>query len=677
MHHIAEMGHRFPEVQWLVSNPRGGDTQEHSGAATAAPPCRPEVFGGKHRRGCLVDFTHRVGRAPAAARRSRRGPTGRTPGPPDRRAPTGIRLSRTGAVGGERHSVKNLRVLLVDNYDSYTWNLYQLIWEVAGVPPVVVRNDEATAAELLARDFTHVVISPGPGSAARAADFGLCAELLDRVEVPCLGVCLGHQGLALAFGGEVAHAPEVVHGQTSPIRHLGEGLFAGLPQDFRAVRYHSLAVAEPLPPDLVATAWSDTGVVMGLAHRERPLFGVQFHPESVDTEYGAELIANFLGVSPPAPVLRWTEWDADLSAEDVFVRAFADLPYSFWLDSSRSAYGMGRYSYLGTCEGLRVLRAYAAANVVEEESAHGVRRIPGTVFDALRADLERTPVPVGASPVPFAGGYVGYLGYGVKGSVGIGRPGSGERPDAELFRVDRFVAFDHETGRRYLVTVGLSEDGHEAWCADLRLLVETAPTPAERPAASPATLVPDVDRDTYGRHYDTVQRWMREGESYEACYTYQITGTTDADPLETYRRLRVANPAPYAAYLRFGERSVLSSSPERFVTVSDDGWVETKPIKGTAPRHPDPDVDAAVRDALAGDRKIRSENLMITDLLRNDLGQVCEAGTVHVPKLMAVESYATVHQVVTTVRGRLRADRDAVDCVRALFPGGSMTGAPK
>ena len=572
--------------------------------------------------------------------------------------------------------MKNLRVLLVDNYDSYTWNLFQLIWQVAGVPPVVVRNDEATAGEVLARDFTHVVISPGPGSAARAADFGLCRELLDQVEVPCLGVCLGHQGLALAFGGVVGYAPEVVHGRTSAITHDGEGLFAGLPQGFRAVRYHSLAVTGPLPPDLVATAWSDTGVIMGLVHRERPLFGVQFHPESVDTEYGAELIANFLGVAPPTPVLRFSEWDVELSTEDVFLRAFADLPHSFWLDSSRTAYGMGRYSYLGAGDGA-VLRAYAAANVVEEQTSHGCHRAPGTVFDALRTLLARTPVPVGASPVPFAGGYVGYLGYGVKGSVGVGRPGSGERPDAELFRVDRFVAFDHETGRRYLVTVGLSETEHEAWCADLRFLVATAPPPPDWSAARPATLVPEVDRETYGRHFDTVQEWLHEGESYEACYTYRITGTTDADPLETYRRLRVANPAPYAAYLRFGDRSVLSSSPERFVTVSDDGRVETKPIKGTAPRHPDPDLDAAARDALAGDRKVRSENLMITDLLRNDLGQVCEAGTVHVPKLMAVESYATVHQVVTTVRGRLRADRDAVDCVEALFPGGSMTGAPK
>ncbi|MGW3204230.1 aminodeoxychorismate synthase component I [Streptomyces sp. NPDC001135] len=572
--------------------------------------------------------------------------------------------------------VKDLRVLLVDNYDSYTWNLFQLIWKVAGEPPVVVRNDEATADDLLARDFTHVVISPGPGTPAREADFGLCRDLLRRATVPVLGVCLGHQGLAVAFSGEVRHAPEVVHGRADAITHTGTGLFTGIPQGFKAVRYHSLAVTEPLPDHLVVTARSEDGVVMGLQHRERPLHGVQFHPESVESEYGEELIANFLGVEPG---LRWSDFDTELDAESLFLRAFADDPYSFWLDSSRSAYGMGRYSYLGSCSGpdLEVIRAYAAAGVVERETGEAVHSVAGTVFDQLRAALAATPVPPGASPVPFAGGYVGYLGYGIKGSTGIGRPGSGDRPDAELLRVDRFVAYDHETGRRLLVTVGLTAEQHAAWCEEVRARARRTPLPRPRRETAPAVLEPGVDRATYLRHFETVQGWLRDGDSYEACYTYQISGTSEADPLQTYLRLRAANPAPYAAYLRLGERTLLSSSPERFVTVDGDGAVETKPIKGTAPRYDDPADDERARRALERDPKIRSENLMIADLLRNDLGQVCEPGTVHVPKLMAAESYATVHQLVTTVRGRLRPDRTAVDCVQALFPGGSMTGAPK
>lgn len=291
--------------------------------------------------------------------------------------------------------VKDLRILLVDNYDSCAWNLFQLIWKVAGVPPVVVRNDEATVDDLLARDFTHVVISPGPGTPAREADFGLCGDLLLRTTVPCLGVCLGHQGLAVAFGGEVGHAPDVVHGRTSAIAHTGSGVFAGLPQGFQAVRCNSLTATEPLPDDLVVTARAEDGVVMGLEHRERPLYGVQFHPESVESEYGEELIANFLGIPP---TLRWSDLDTGLEAQELFLRAFADSPYSFWLDSSRAAYGMGRYSYLGSCAGpgLEVIRAYAATNVVEHETGDTIRPVPGTVFDELRAGLAATPVRPGA-----------------------------------------------------------------------------------------------------------------------------------------------------------------------------------------------------------------------------------------------------------------------------------------
>ncbi|KAB2956083.1 MAG: aminodeoxychorismate/anthranilate synthase component II [Thermoanaerobaculia bacterium] len=184
-------------------------------------------------------------------------------------------------------------ILVVDNYDSFTWNLVQLL-AMAGAEPEVVRNDAASVDELLARRPAGILISPGPG---RPEEAGVCPPLLARrPALPVLGVCLGHQALAVSCGGAVVRAPAPRHGKTSMVSHRGEGLFAGVPSPFEATRYHSLHVEEgSLPSELEAVAWSaDDGLLMGLRHRELPWWGVQFHPESVLTAAGPRLIGNFL-----------------------------------------------------------------------------------------------------------------------------------------------------------------------------------------------------------------------------------------------------------------------------------------------------------------------------------------------------------------------------------------------
>jgi para-aminobenzoate synthetase len=184
-------------------------------------------------------------------------------------------------------------------------------------------------------------------------------------------------------------------------------------------------------------------------------------------------------------------------------------------------------------------------------------------------------------------------------------------------------------------------------------------------------------REHYMANVEACKRLLEAGESYEICLTNKIGLAPQPDPFALYRILRRVNPAPYSAYLRLREGAVLSSSPERFLRVRRDRSIETKPIKGTARRHAEPQADAAARDGLLESAKDRAEHLMIVDLLRNDLGRVSQIGSVYVAKLMDVESYETVHQLVSTIRGLLREDVDVVDCIRAAFPGGSMTGAPK
>lgn len=181
----------------------------------------------------------------------------------------------------------------------------------------------------------------------------------------------------------------------------------------------------------------------------------------------------------------------------------------------------------------------------------------------------------------------------------------------------------------------------------------------------------------YAAAFERVQEELRAGNSYEVNLTYRERAESARHPVEVYARMREANPAPYAGVLRHGDTWLLSASPERFATVDRHRRLEARPIKGTTPRGGTPAQDAALREQLATDPRFRAENLMITDLLRNDLAMVCEPGTVAVPRLMEVESYASVHQLVTTVAGTLRPEFETVAALRALFPAGSMTGAPK
>ncbi len=184
-------------------------------------------------------------------------------------------------------------ILLIDNYDSFTWNLVQLLGEL-GEACTVVRNDEISVAEVMAAPPQAIVLSPGPCTPNEA---GICLDLIAAAAgtVPMLGVCLGHQAIGQAFGGQVVRAPVPMHGKLSSMRHGGDGLFAGLPDGFTATRYHSLIVAaDSLPPVLEATAWSEDGLIMGLRHRELPVWGVQFHPESIASQHGHAIVGNFL-----------------------------------------------------------------------------------------------------------------------------------------------------------------------------------------------------------------------------------------------------------------------------------------------------------------------------------------------------------------------------------------------
>ncbi|OHF36205.1 chorismate-binding protein [Corynebacterium sp. HMSC074A01] len=535
-------------------------------------------------------------------------------------------------------------ILLLDNRDSYTFNLAHLVAEATGISPLVVACDDPAADTLPARiragEFSHILISPGPGTPAREEDFGTSRRVIEAAAdagIPLLGVCLGHQGLAMLAGAAVTRAPEPRHGFVSTITHSGEGIFAGIPQDFEVVRYHSLHVDEEVE-GITVHARSEDGVIQALKVDGLDHWGVQFHPESVLTQHGAALIRNFIG----GWRLIHREVPGVLDCQRVFNAIKRESNDAFFLDSADAR---GKYSILGDTAGelSRTFR-YAFGDTPD-------------ILTTLEAELA-TPI-VDAPDLPFTGGLIGYLGYEcAQLTLPITLQHRSEYPDAYFVRPQSFIVYDHAAEVAHLCA--LAGDGADVLLDRLEKALAGADGGQGASISEGVWANPD-----YLGSIREAQDQLRAGESYEVCLTDTYTAEAHGD---IYRELREHNPAPYAAHLFFDGVEVASASPERFLTVRGRD-VEAKPIKGTIAADEDP--------ALLSDAKTRAENLMIVDLLRNDLSRVCEPGTVRVPRLMQVESYATVHQLVSTITGRLREGRTAVDAVRAAFPPGSMTGAPK
>ncbi|MFF4342000.1 aminodeoxychorismate synthase component I [Kitasatospora sp. NPDC001540] len=616
-----------------------------------------------------------------------------------------------------------MRTLLIDNYDSFTYNLFHYLAEVNGrEPEVIVNNDPRWQARHLA-EFDNVVLSPGPGDPTRPADFGICRDVLADGGLPTLGVCLGHQGLAALYGARVGRAPEPFHGRTSPVRHRGTDLFEGLPSPFTVVRYHSLA-ADRLPAELEATAWTPDGVLMGLRHRTRPQWGVQFHPESIGGEHGHALLANFRRLTerhgterhgrrpaaarPAAPAapprtapaperrrLRVLTRTLPLrgDGEAAYARLFRHGDHPHWLDSTRPDSADGRYSIMGDASGPlgRVVRADAWAGTLEVRTTTGTRTVRSGLLDWLENDLAALDVQLPELPFDFALGWVGYLGYELKAECGGSLRHRSEDPDAVLAFTTRALVLDHATGTAHLLSLaedGAEDGGPEAarrWLDRAARALATLPAPADRadraeppvPPAPTGTPRPRHERTDYLDLIDACTEEIAAGESYEICLTNILRTDGPRDAWQDYRFLRRTSPSPLGALLDFPGTAVLSTSPERFLRIDRHRTAESRPIKGTRPRGETPEQDARLAADLAASPKDRAENLMIVDLVRNDLGRCAETGTVRADDLFRVETHARAHQLVSTVRARLRPDSSAVQCVRAAFPPGSMTGAPK
>jgi para-aminobenzoate synthetase len=353
-----------------------------------------------------------------------------------------------------------------------------------------------------------------------------------------------------------------------------------------------------------------------------------------------------------------SEW---IDPESIFINLYAGKDHAFWLDSSRVIEGFSRFSYIG--EAAKVIR-YAITD--------------GDIFSILEKELSKIRIPKTTYPFLFAGGYVGYFGYEVKQLCGFSNNHISEFPDAMWYFVDRFFIFDHKEKKMYLGCLTTDKKDAAHWIEKTKTILQKGLVSNERKKEVTITALQlELDKTNYLQAINECKMYLHKGESYEICLTNRMRGISYENSLDIYRRLRQSNPAPYAAYFHDKDFAILCSSPERFLTLDQEGWVESKPMKGTISRSTNTTADRKRFLQLQESEKDRAENLMIVDLVRNDLGRVCTIGSVQVPELMKVETYQTVHQMISVIRGKLRSTVSPIACIKACFPGGSMTGAPK
>ena len=353
--------------------------------------------------------------------------------------------------------------------------------------------------------------------------------------------------------------------------------------------------------------------------------------------------------------------------------AIADLPWAVFLDSGQHHPGQSRYDILAAQPYVRLV---TRGNLTEiyADSVELSREDP---FALVRRSLEIDPAS--GNGLPFCGGAIGYFAYDLARRLEK-LPALAEDeekiPDLAVGIYDWAVVVDHLERKSWLAGQGRDPETDMKWDDLVERFSALPPEKSRAPFRVTSPVVSNMTREHYGRAFNCIKDYIRNGDCYQVNLAQRFAAAAAGDPWLAYQRLRVINPAPFSAYFSTPWAQVLSASPERFLKV-EARRVETRPIKGTRPRAGHPRFDSELAEALRTSEKDRAENVMIVDLLRNDLSKNCALGSVKVPRLFDVESFATVHHLVSTVTGELRPGRDALDLVRGCFPGGSITGAPK
>jgi para-aminobenzoate synthetase len=584
-----------------------------------------------------------------------------------------------------------------------------------------------------------IFVGPGPGSPEIPADIGVVKDLWHLPEselLPIFGVCLGLQSFGVEHGAQLRRLQVVKHGQRSKIIHHRSDIFAGV-DEIQAVRYHSLYIVAPGDGHIQELAWADDGlengrVVMGVRHKTKPFWGVQYHPESVCTDGGFQVLLNFWRLAQ-----RWSEkqgrypvpWIAEagstfgapwpplrrriLSQEmapavpparvtskkiqvdhlnmvnlSEFFGAQGDSPFLLL----ESAANPGRFSILAalTPDSTKLMYSLSDSTlrIFRGQTEKSIHLASSELWAWLSEFMKKHKVSAGPTGVPFWGGLAGILSYefGVQGlgvGVDLGRSGD-QHPDVNLVFVERSIIVDHHAQCVYVQSL-LPDD--QKWidtvCSEIQEFSGQANEPVTKNSTRISVVLPEKDR--YISQIKLAKECLFAGESYELCLTARTRiKTAKRHSWDRYKVLRKTNPAPHSAYIRLYPTTFMSSSPERFLSYSrpPTSRCQLRPIKGTVRKGPGITREVA-EEALIGSPKEVAENLMIVDLIRHDLHSVV-GEDVCVKQFCSVEEYETVYQLVSVIEGGpSSASMDDSDSqigwkvLQSSLPPGSMTGAPK
>ncbi|KAF2770755.1 para-aminobenzoate synthase [Teratosphaeria nubilosa] len=641
------------------------------------------------------------------------------------------------------------RILYLDAYDSFSNNIVSLLEESLPVTVEVIRiddprfvfNDDAFVNFL--NKFDAVVAGPGPGHPENVDDVGLIGKLWTLPEaqiLPVLGICLGFQSLALAFGAKIRRLNVPRHGLIKAITHCKRDIFAPI-HELRVTQYHSLQALLGLHnaaerviwdsatscPDLAPLAWdlsdaSNGSILMAVRHVDLPFWGVQFHPESICSASGSSIVeawwretsswltsnkrelpqnrqdsgrASFDGpptsVEPPISCevsYRAVKLPTNADNKTLLELIQENEQCEPMLLESGCRKGKplnpetGRFSIFAVHDSTSThVRWSTRGQLLQTRTSDGIvtqRAAPVyEVYGLLESMTAQRTAVKGYPEVPFWGGFIGFVSYeaGLK-TIEV-QAANCSRPDIWFVFAERSVVVDHLTQTAYVQSI---RKGDDAWVLDIEQKLGNMSGPEGAASSfSRGAVLSEPTQAEYCRKVRECQEHLREGLSYELCLTDQTLIQNNSLPWSLYQDIRRTNPAPFGVYMHLSGNghgiNIIGSSPERFLSWSREGICQFRPIKGTVKKTPDMTREKA--EELLNCEKERAENLMIVDLIRHDLHGVEGVKNVNVPKLMVVEEYETVYQLVSVIEGNLGASKSRIAALSQALPPGSMTGAPK